>query len=250
MISKNKIKFLNSLKVKKNRDKNNLFIIEGTKIFYELTSQKKYKISEIYCTENWLLKNKTTLNYYVISESELKKISNQVNPEGVLAVVNKSNKKYNEKFILENFSLVLDDIQDPGNLGTIVRTADWFGIENIFCSKNSVDVFNPKVVQSTKGAIFRVNVFYVDLVEFLNKFNNKLKIYSAFLDGENIYKLKFDNKGLLILGNESNGISNKINNFNINKIMIPNLSKKSQKTESLNLSVSASIFLSEIFRNS
>ncbi len=249
MISKNKVKFLNSLKLKKNRDINNLFIIEGTKIYFELVKQKKYKLIETFCTKDWLSKNKINYEYTLVSNSEYKKISNQKNPEGIMSVVEKPILKINNNKILNSFSIVLDGIQDPGNLGTIIRTADWFGVENIFCSRISVDVYNPKVVQATKGAIFRVNVFYVDLLEFLNEFNNKIEFYAAFLKGDNIYKTKFKKSGMLILGNEGNGISDKILQFNIKKIKIPNFSKKINKTESLNISVSSAIFLSEILKS-
>jgi len=249
MISKNKIKFINSLKLKKNRDINNLFIIEGTKIYFELINQKKYKLIDAYCTDTWVKKNNTNTDYNLVTDNELKKISNQKNPEGILAIVEKTEPKIDKHKILNSFSIVLDDIQDPGNLGTIIRTADWFGIENIFCSLNSVDVFNPKVIQATKGSIFRVNVFYVDLFEFLKEYNKKIKFYAAFLDGENIYKTKFDKKGILIFGNESKGISKKVSEFKIDKIKIPNFSNKKEKAESLNISISTAIFLSEILNN-
>jgi len=129
-----------------------------------------------------------------------------------------------------------------------MRTADWFGVKNIFCSLNSVDVYNPKVIQATKGSIFRVNVFYVDLQEFLSKFDGKIKFYAAFLGGKNIYKTNFDKKGMLILGNESNGISDKVSSFKVEKIKIPKFSDNIEKPESLNISISAAIFLSEIFK--
>jgi len=140
------------------------------------------------------------------------------------------------------FSLVLDDVQDPGNLGTIIRTADWFGIKTIICSENTVEAYNPKTVQSTMGSLCRVNIIYTSLVQFLK--NTKLPIYGALLDGENIYQTNWGNEGLILLGNEGHGIGKEL----IEQITVPVTIPRFGEAESLNVAVSAAIFCSEISR--
>ena len=159
----------------------------------------------------------------------------------MLALVNVPAKQDLAHAALKNkFSLVLDDVQDPGNLGTIIRTADWFGIENIICSEHTVEVYNPKTVQSTMGSLARMNMYYTDLSTFIDDIN--LPVFGALLDGNNIYKVDWGNEGLILLGNEGHGISEKL----IKKITMPVTIPRIGKAESLNVAVSAAIFCSEL----
>ena len=237
MITKNQIQFIKSLKFKKNRIKHQLFIVEGQKNIKELLDSN-YEYISIYATNSWMKLNKG-INATYISDNELKSISNQKNPNEVLAIV----KIKNYKTILNSgVVLVLDDINDPGNMGTILRICDWFGICQIVCSNNTVDIYNSKVVQSSMGSIFRVNVVYTNLSDYLLKI--KTPIYGAFVDGKSIGDVSFPKNFHLVMGNEANGISEKINRLITKKVSIHNVSKK---TDSLNVAVATSIFLYEIF---
>lgn len=237
MITKNQIQFIKSLKFKKNRIKHQLFIVEGQKNIKELLDSN-YEYISIYATNSWMKLNKG-INATYISDNELKSISNQKNPNEVLAIV----KIKNYKTILNSgVVLVLDDINDPGNMGTILRICDWFGICQIVCSNNTVDIYNSKVVQSSMGSIFRVNVVYTNLSDYLLKI--KTPIYGAFVDGKSIGDVSFPKNFHLVMGNEANGISEKINRLVTKKVSIHNVSKK---TDSLNVAVATSIFLYEIF---
>ena len=237
MITKNQIQFIKSLKFKKNRIKHQLFIVEGQKNIKELLDSN-YEYISIYATNSWMKLNKG-INATYISDNELKSISNQKNPNEVLAIV----KIKNYKTILKSgVVLVLDDINDPGNMGTILRICDWFGICQIVCSNNTVDIYNSKVVQSSMGSIFRVNVVYTNLSDYLLKI--KTPIYGAFVDGKSIGDVSFPKNFHLVMGNEANGISEKINRLVTKKVSIHNVSKK---TDSLNVAVATSIFLYEIF---
>jgi len=246
-LSKNKIKLINSLTRKKYRKKEQLFICEGEKIFKTLVDSN-FKIVEAFAVPDFIDKNKIIekFNFSEITENELKKISELSTPQKVLALVEiPTNNLENIQF--ENkLSLVLDKIQDPGNLGTIIRIADWFGIENIICSSNTVDIFNPKVVQSTMGSIFSVNIFYTDLQDFLKKHDNS-PIYGTFMDGKNIYNENLSSAGFIIMGNEANGISSEIEQFVTSKLSIPTFNK-TKVAESLNVAVSAAIVCSEFAR--
>jgi TrmH family RNA methyltransferase len=248
MLTKNTIKIIQSLVDKKGRKENGLFVIEGEKMVNEALNSG-LKILEIYGTADWFEK-KELIDFNgkkeMVKESELKKISTLSTPNNVLCVVEIPKYKIDFKKITQNFVLGLDNIQDPGNLGTIIRTADWFGITDIFCSVGSVDAYNPKVVQATMGAISRARVHYVDLADLINKIKKQDKnylIYGAFMDGKNIFEEKFKNKGMLIFGNESQGISGDIEKEVNKKITIPRA--KGSQMESLNVSVAAGIILAE-----
>lgn len=237
MINKNTIKLIKSLSLKKYRDKYDLFLVEGEKCVDELLLSN-YEINELYCTKK-LIEKYSNYDLKEISEYDLNKISTQSNPNNILATVKRKQKKIK---YFDGITLVLDEINIPGNLGAIIRTCDWFGVKNIVCSNSTVDVFNPKVVQATMGSIFRVNIFYTDLIEYLN--NVKTPIYAATLDGLNLSDQKFPSDLHLLMGNESNGISKKLLHLIDKKICIE---KKNLVVESLNVSVSTSIFLYKIF---
>ena len=231
MITKNQIKFIKSLSLKKNRIKEQLFIAEGEKIVSELL-KSDFEIKNIYATKEWKVNND---NITQISNAELQRISNLKSPNKVLAVVQFKNHKIIKH---DGITLVLDEINDPGNLGTIIRMCDWFGVNQIICSKNTVDIFNPKVVQSAMGSAFRVQVNYTDLENYLSDI--KTPIYGAFMDGKNLKEVKLPKSAHLVMGNEANGISIEINKLITDKVAIKNIGKSA---ESLNVAVATSILL-------
>ncbi len=247
MISKNKIKQITSLQNKKFRQKYNKFIIEGYKTVLDIIDSN-YHVSEIYTSniEKYkLLITKPNIKLIEISEEEMKKVSFFKTASDILAIVDF---KDNTDFAAYNkgITLCLADIQDPGNLGTIIRSANWFGIENIVCSENTVDLHNPKTLQATMGAFANINIIYTDLEDFL--FNTELKIYGTFLDGENIYESNLAENCIVIMGNEGKGIPDNIAELVNNKITIPNFAGDKLKAESLNVSTSTAIILSEFKR--
>ena len=251
MLSKNKIKFIHSLSIKKNRDSLGLFCAEGEKCVEDLLSH--FKCQTLIATKEWIEEKqfKAKEIIYITSAEELKPISSHKTPQPVFAVFEKSAKDLIVNDLFSQLSLVLDEVQDPGNLGTIVRIADWFGIHNIICSKNTVDIFNPKALQATMGAAARVCVHYVDLVDFLKKILNKnpnFPIYGTFLSGENIYETPLDKNGLIVMGNEGNGICKEIENLVSQKLLIPNYPEGEKTSESLNVSVATAIVCAEFRR--
>lgn len=233
-ITKNQLKLIRSLQQKKYRKENKLFIVEGVKNIEELL-KSDFNIHSLYATSDWQgnYTNKTS-----ISKKELSQISTLSTPDRVLALVHFPNPNKNTN---TNLTLVLDSINDPGNLGTIIRTADWFGVSQIICSENSVDCYNPKVVQATKGSIFRVNVSYTNLKEYLSE--NKMPVYGATLKGVNLRDSKLQD-GVILMGSESHGISNELMEFVTHEISIP----KFGGAESLNVAIATSIILNE-FKN-
>ena len=242
MVSKNQIKLITSLQQKKYRIINQLFFAEGVKVIQELL-QSNFELEHLYTTVNdfeAVEASKRTL----INEQELKKISALSTPNTCLAVFKIPAEN---KIIDSGLILALDDIRDPGNLGTILRLADWFGIKQIVCSKETVDIYNPKVVQATMGSITRVNVSYIELPNFLNE--TKLPVFGTFMDGDNIYQSNLPQNGIIIMGNEANGISAKIEKLVTSRLTIPRFGEL-QKTESLNVATATAIILSEFKRNS
>ena len=239
-VSKNTIKLITSLQQKKYRQKYNLFVAEGVKVVQELL-QSSLELKELYSTDASLVfdNNPSTM---VISEKELKKISFLKSPNKVLALFHIPE---SQKSNFSEFTLVLDGINDPGNLGTIIRLCDWFGISQLVCSKNTVDCYNPKVVQSTMGSITRVSIVYSDLIPFLT--SSTLPIYGAAMRGENVYNTTLEEKAILVMGNEANGISASINDLIQQNITIPRFGSV-QETESLNVATATSILLSEFKR--
>ncbi|AOW21644.1 TrmH family RNA methyltransferase [Urechidicola croceus] len=241
MLSKSQIKLITSLRQKKYRIQHNLFIAEGIKVVNELLNSN-IKLETLYCTTDFL--NDVLPNMVeIVTENELKKISGLKNPNQVLGlfkIPTENEINYSE------FTLALDDINDPGNLGTIIRLCDWFGIHQIVCSRNTVDCFNSKVVQSTMGSLSRISINYTDLKSFLA--NSDLPIYAAIMDGDNVYKTKLEKNAILVMGNEANGISQEILDLITNSIAIPRFGDM-QQTESLNVATATAILLSEFNRN-
>ena len=240
MLSKNQIKFISGLHQKKQRIANQLFFAEGVKVIHELL-QSNFELEHLYTIQNDfgdVLDAKKTR----ILDTDLKKISALATPNSCLAVF----KIPIEKPIIQSgLILALDNIRDPGNLGTILRLCDWFGINHLVCSKETVDIYNPKVVQATMGSISRVNVNYVDLETLISKTN--LPVFGTFMEGESIYKSVLPSEGIVVMGNEANGISDELKKIIQNRLSIPRFGDH-QKTESLNVATATAIVLSEFRR--
>ena len=244
MISKNKIKYIQSLELKKNRNKDNVFVAEGPKLIEALlqVSSPLFMVA----TTDWIRANSHVkgLEIVEVTDEELKKISFLQHPQQVLGVFKQ---KPQPKLHLENsLSIALDDVQDPGNLGTIIRIADWFGIRTILCSENTVDVYNPKVIQATMGSIANVNVTYVNLEEVIKALPKTFPIYGTLLEGENIYQQTLERQGIIIMGNEGKGISSNIKKYITHKLLIPGDAQKT--AESLNVAIATAITCAEFQR--
>ncbi|AUP78457.1 TrmH family RNA methyltransferase [Flavivirga eckloniae] len=239
MLSKSHIKLITSLKQKKYRLQHGFFVVEGVKTIKELL-QSKLALHALYTVESFNIDAKSEI---LISEAELKRISFLKTPNKALAIF----KIPEEKPIAQNGLIIaLDAIRDPGNLGTIIRLCDWFGVKDLVCSKETVDCFNPKVIQATMGSVTRVNISYVDLELFLNE--TSLPIYGAFMEGETVYNKQLPEKGVLVMGNEANGVSEAIEALINEKISIPRFGDL-QATESLNVATATAILLSEFRRS-
>jgi TrmH family RNA methyltransferase len=237
MLSKNQIKNITSLKQKKYRIQNQLFIAEGFKVIDELI-HSDFLLDSLYCLEEsyGAFKN---YNPEIISEKELFKISGLTSPNKVLGIFKIPD---TQKKVQEGLSLALDGIKDPGNLGTIIRLCDWFGVSQLICSNNTVDCYNPKVVQATMGSLGRLPIIYTDLLTFFK--NTKLHVYGSFLNGTPIHDCELKKNSILLVGNESNGISDHLDAVINTKITIPKYSH-STKTESLNVATATAIMLNE-----
>ncbi len=240
MITANQKKFVKSLIQKKFRNHHQCFIVEGVKLVEELLASD-YEVHSIYATEEWAEKH-LSVNAIIVSKKDLASISSLKTPNEVLAVVKQKTPVETDAIDL---ILAIDFIQDPGNLGTIIRTADWFGINHILCSTDSVDVYNPKVIQASMGSIFRVDVKYKYLAEFFES-NPAKKVYGALLEGEPITsETKFsDVDSVLLLGNESKGISDQLKPFITHPVSIP----RKGGAESLNVAAAAAILCAKFNR--
>ena len=250
MLSKNKIKLITSLSHKKYRDENGLFVAESTKLVLDLMPEMECVL--LVATADWLKINAESVKADELietTENELHKISSQKTPQGVLALFRKPNYTYNDE-ISTQLSLALDNVQDPGNLGTIIRIADWFGVRDIFCSLHSADAFGAKTVQATMGALARVRVHYVNLTEFLQKCSErKLPVYGTFMNGEDIYKEKtLSENGIILMGNEGNGISAEIEKYVSKRLLIPNFPQGETTSESLNVGIATALVCAEFRR--
>jgi RNA methyltransferase, TrmH family len=241
MLSKNQIKFIRSLHQKKNRDLHKLFIAEGSRMVEEFLVSNREDLHLLIVTEEYAGKNEIQdrSNVECVDNTTFSSISTTTSPQGIMGVFKQPLLTYTE----QSFMLALDHIQDPGNMGTIIRLADWFGVKQIICSLDCVDIFNPKVIQSSMGSIFRVPLSYENLEDVFSQ--TKLPIYGALLSGENIYTQKLQRKGILVMGNEGNGIRPEIEKLVTSKLLIPRFGGG----ESLNVSMATGILLSEFSRN-
>lgn len=240
MVSKNQIKLITSLQQKKYRFAHQLFFAEGIKVIQELV-ESNFELVHLFTTQNDFEKVSNEQKT-IIPEADLKKITALATPNSCLALFKIPAEK---KIIESGLILALDSIRDPGNLGTILRLCDWFGIDQLICSKQTVDIYNPKVVQATMGSIARVNVNYIDLEKFVSQ--TQLPVFGTFMDGNNIYKTNLPQEGIVIMGNEANGISPEIEKLIQNRLTIPRFGTL-QKTESLNVATATAIILSEFRR--
>ena len=241
MVSDKQIKIIKSLKLKKNRIKHNLFVAEGDKTILELILAD-FKINSLYSINTNIEGVENSV--VQLSKSELNKISNLLNPKnslGVFEIPKSKNIDYNKLII------GLDNISDPGNLGTIIRLCDWFGVEDLICSLETVDCYNPKVVQASMGSISRINITYLDLQKTIE--NNSIKTYGTYMQGDSLYDIDEIQKGLVLFGNEANGINPNLSKFIDKRLSIPRFGKL-KKTESLNVANALSIVLSENARKS
>jgi TrmH family RNA methyltransferase len=245
MLSKSQISLLKSLQHKKFRSEHGLFLVEGSKSVKEFVDSA-YQIEAIYHAYAFdpnLLKLSRKINFQGIPLNDLEKISGLKSPPDVIALIKIPEQPALANAILDKkFSIALDGIQDPGNMGTIIRTADWFGIKNIICSEDTVDVYNPKVIQAVMGSLAHVNVYYTNLADFLS--NAKILVFGALLDGTSIYDTDFGPEGIIVMGNEGNGLRPEIKRRIKKAVTIP----RAGKAESLNVGVATAIFCSEINR--
>ena len=272
MISKNQIKYVHQLELKKFRKQEGLFIAEGHKVVGDLL-KAGYVPKQLFATAEWLTKNTPLLpgggvrgggprgggDIIEVSSDELSKLSLQQHPQQVLGLFPIPTNDSSSAFVMQtqpnngifnaenNLSLLLDNVQDPGNLGTIIRIADWFGIDTIFCSEGTVDAWNPKVVQSTMGSIARVHIIYIDPQQLFDSLPNDYPVYGTFLDGENIYTQELSQHGLIVMGNEGNGISDAVRARISRRLLIPDF-HRGDTADSLNVAIATAITCSEFRR--
>ncbi|MEI8112068.1 MAG: RNA methyltransferase [Bacteroidia bacterium] len=251
MLSKSKIKLIHSLNRKKDRDESGFFLVEGIKMVEEAL-RSNFKIELLVCSTKYANQHpeiQLRAKEIIESDSEsIQKASLLQNPQDVLAVVSQNLNVKPELNLTHKLVLALDFIQDPGNLGTILRVADWFGIQSVICSGNTVDVYNPKVVQASMGAIFRVKTWYTSLEGFIGQAaKGQIPVYGTFLEGKNIYHEILAGNGIIVLGNEGNGISPEVANLVAHKVCIPSFSS-GKGSESLNVAIAAAICCSEFRR--
>ncbi|MCR5043698.1 MAG: RNA methyltransferase [Bacteroidaceae bacterium] len=255
MISKNRLKYVRSLEMKKYRKAEGVFVAEGHKLVGDLLDV--FECRYLVATSDWLSANaawverqrKRGVEVDEVTDEELRRASFQETPQQVLAVFKQRTYEVDVNEVArKQLCLVLDDVQNPGNLGTIVRLADWFGIEHIFCSKGCADIYNPKTVQATMGGIARVQVHEADLPELLSRLDKDIPVYGTFLDGENIYGKELENRGLIVMGNEGKGVSKEVAAFVTERLYIPNYPEGRETSESLNVAIATAIVCAEFRR--
>jgi len=249
MISKNKIKYIRSLELKKNRISERIFVAEGNKLVADMLPFYTCKL--LLAKPNWMATQGDipAEELLVAEEDDIRKASFLKNPQDVLALFHYPEWNLEEADPRKDLVLLLDGIQDPGNLGTIIRLADWFGIEHIVCSTDTADVFNPKTVQATMGALAHVKVHYTELAGYIRHWKgNSAPVYGTFLDGDNLYGRSLTKNGLLIMGNEGNGVRPEIASLADERLYIPNYPQGRETAESLNVAIATAILCSEFRR--
>ncbi|MBR7030557.1 MAG: RNA methyltransferase [Prevotella sp.] len=242
MISKNQIKYIRQLELKKYRRREGVFVAEGPKVVGDLL--RRYQPVAVYATEEWDQGDRSLIP---VTDDELRRISFLQHPQQVLALFRLPDTSAEVLSLPSHLSLALDGVQDPGNLGTIIRIADWFGIDTIYCSEDTADAYNPKVVQATMGSIARVNIIYTDLLRLFDSLPPSYPVYGTLLDGENIYQQTLSNEGIIVMGNEGNGISEAIRQRVNRRLLIPCFSE-GDTAESLNVAIATAITCSEFKR--
>lgn len=246
-ISKNRIKYIRSLELKKNRKADKVFLAEGPKLVGDLLGH--FPCRFLLATSEWLSRNRhlPVEDVTEVTEEELSRASLQKTPQQVLAVFRQPDDEWDASVISRSLCLALDDVQDPGNLGTIIRLADWFGIEHIFCSPNTVDAFSPKTIQATMGGIARVKLHYTPLPALLQSLGD-IPVYGTFLDGKNMYEQPLSAHGLIVMGNEGNGIGKEVERLVTRKLYIPNYPADRETSESLNVAIATAVVCAEFRR--
>lgn len=246
MISKNQIKYIRQLELKKFRKREGLFVAEGPKVVGDL--MKVYQPKAVYATNAYLSRTSSTITEVTeITDEELHRISFLQHPQQVLALFPIPEHTLSIESVPDNLSLALDGVQDPGNLGTIIRIADWFGIETIYCSEDTADAYNPKVIQATMGSIAHIRIIYTNLLQFLEALPSSYPIYGTLLDGEDIYTQQLSSNGIIIMGNEGNGISEAVRQKVNHRLLIPCF-HQGDTAESLNVAIATAITCSEFRR--
>lgn len=252
MLSKAKAKLVNALLSKKQREQHQLFRVEGSNNVLDFL-HSNLEATDIFASQTWINEQLTTisrLRYEVVSESEMKQITALTTPSEVLALFRFPVDESPEPDLQQTLVLMLDDIRDPGNLGTIIRTADWFGIRQIICSKATTDTFSPKVVQASMGSLARVSVRHTDLAGYLANLTDDLPVYGALLDGMPLHEIKHVGKGIILIGSEAHGINPDLFPYITNRITIPaGPASASGKAESLNASIATAIICYELSKN-
>lgn len=246
-LSKNQLKYIRSLELKKKRKAEKAFLAEGPKLLEELKGHFHCKL--VVATHEWLAQQESIQADEVVkvTEEELARASLLKTPQEVLAVFEQANDSVDNSVIEHSLCLALDGIQDPGNLGTIVRLADWFGIKHIFCSPDTTDIYNPKAIQATMGGIARVKLHYTSLTELIHSLG-EVPVYGTFLDGKNMYEQPLSANGLIVMGNEGNGVSPEVKTLINKRLFIPNYPIGSETSESLNVAIATAIVCAEFRR--
>ena len=248
MISKNRVKFIRSLEQRKYRREHGLFVVEGPKSVADMFGS--FECVYVAATQEWLSQNELPDGVEVdeVTDDELRRASFQDHPQQVLTLFRIPSYAYSSRCFEVELCLALDNVQNPGNLGTIIRLADWFGIERVFCSSGTADVYNPKVVQAAMGSLARVKVHYVDLPALLAPLPAGVPVYGTFLDGENLYGEELGSRGLIVMGNEGNGISTEVEQYVTHRLTIPNYNQHDRGADSLNVAVATAVVCAEFRR--
>lgn len=246
-LSKNRIKYIHSLELKKNRKTEKVFLAEGPKLVGDLLGH--FPCRFLAATPEWLSQHPKlpVEDVSEVSDEDLSRASLLKTPQQVLAIFEQPQYTLDPEAVRSSLCLALDDVQDPGNLGTIIRLADWFGIEHIICSQNTVDVYNPKTIQATMGGIARVKVHYTSLPDFIRSLGDT-PVFGTFLDGKNMYEQPLSANGLIVMGNEGNGIGKEVATLINRKLYIPNYPAGQETSESLNVAIATAVICAEFRR--
>lgn len=251
MITKNRIKFIRSLEQKKYRKVHGCFVVEGPKVVEDMLPA--FECEYVACTREWLDRHvplPSSCECDEVSEDELRRISFMEHPQQVLAVFRIPESPFQKRSAEIDLCLALDGVQNPGNLGTIIRISDWFGIEHVICSSDCADLYNPKVVQAAMGSLARVKVHYMDLPAFLRSLEPGTPIYGTLLDGDDLYETMLSTRGVIVMGNEGNGLSDEVRQLVTSRIKIPSFNTSGSSAESLNVGVATAVVCSEFKRRS
>lgn len=250
-LSKAKIKWVKSLDSKRGRDESGLFVVEGPKAVAEFVDY--FECVCLFAESEWIDRSPYIIGGGIetteVTNEELRRISSLKTPRDVLGVFRQREERLRPELLCDELSLFLDDVQDPGNVGTIIRIADWYGIRSVVCSKATADVYNPKTIQATMGALCRTHVHYVDKQPYFESLRGRVEVFGTYMDGDNIYRTPLPERGIVVMGNEGAGISPDVSAFVTRRLSIPSYPVGVRTSESLNVAVSAAIVCSEFRRS-